>query len=168
MNRRLAKCTQGSITQLGHPVHQPDSMNTVRVRHCVRTADLYCCASLGLDGAPCSCRGTDQPDRWRSVSSLVKMRFRCNELYTRVGCSSPTSFGGNGMSRWPFLLKYLSYSPVTPFDGFRTWRESADPTVSNSRDCFTGCTFGRSSIRTLRQQRTYNTGADRRAAPYDP
>ncbi len=38
------------------------------------------------------------------------------------------------MSRWPFLLKHLSCSPVNPFDSFHTWRDSADPTVSNSLD----------------------------------
>jgi hypothetical protein len=41
------------------------------------------------------------------------------------------------MSRWPFLLKYLSYSPVNPFDSFHTWRESTDPTLSNSLAYFT-------------------------------
>ena len=41
------------------------------------------------------------------------------------------------MSRWPFLLKHLSYSPVNSFDGFHTWREGADPTISNSLAYFT-------------------------------
>ena len=36
------------------------------------------------------------------------------------------------MSRWPFLIKHLSYSPVNPFDSFHTWRESTEPTFSNS------------------------------------
>ncbi len=40
------------------------------------------------------------------------------------------------MSHWPFLLKHLSYSPVNPFDSFYTWRESTDPTLSNSLDYF--------------------------------
>ena len=42
------------------------------------------------------------------------------------------------MSRWPFLLKHLSSSPVNPFDGFHTWRWGADPTFSNSLDHYTG------------------------------
>ena len=41
------------------------------------------------------------------------------------------------MSRWPFLLKHSSYSPVNPFDSFHTWRVSTDPTFSNSLDYFT-------------------------------
>ncbi len=41
------------------------------------------------------------------------------------------------MSRWPFLLKHSSYGPVNPFDSFHTWRESTDPTFSNSLDYFT-------------------------------
>ncbi len=41
------------------------------------------------------------------------------------------------MSRWPFLLKHLSYSPVNHFDSFQAWRESADPTFSNSLAYFT-------------------------------
>ena len=41
------------------------------------------------------------------------------------------------MSRWPFLLKHLSFSPVNPFDSFLTWRESTDPTISNSLDHYT-------------------------------
>jgi hypothetical protein len=41
------------------------------------------------------------------------------------------------MSPWPFLLKHLSYSPVNPFDSFHTWRESTDPTFSNSLDYYT-------------------------------
>ncbi len=49
-------------------------------------------------------------------------------------CSGPASFGGKGMSRWPLLLKHLSYSPVNPLDSFYTWRESTDPTFSNSLD----------------------------------
>ena len=53
------------------------------------------------------------------------------------GCRGPASFGGKGMSRWPFLLKHLSYSPVNPFDSFRTWRESGDPIFSNSLDHYT-------------------------------
>ncbi len=51
------------------------------------------------------------------------------------------------MSRWPFLLKHLFYSLVNPFDGFHTWRESADPTFSNSPDYFTNVALG--LIRTL-------------------
>ncbi len=41
------------------------------------------------------------------------------------------------MSRWPFLLKHFSYSPVNPSDSFHTWRESTDPTLSNSLDHYT-------------------------------
>ena len=41
------------------------------------------------------------------------------------------------MSRWLFLLKHLSYSPANPLDSFHTWRESTDPTFSNSLDNFT-------------------------------
>jgi hypothetical protein len=33
--------------------------------------------------------------------------------------------------------KRLSYSPVNPFDSFHTWRESTDPTFSNSLAYFT-------------------------------
>ncbi len=52
-------------------------------------------------------------------------------------CTGPASFDGKAMSRWPFLLKHLSYSPVNPIDSFHTWRESTDPTLSNSLDYFT-------------------------------
>ncbi len=52
----------------------------------------------------------------------------------RIGSSGPASFGGKGMSRWPFLVRHLSYRPVNPFDSFHTWRERADPTFSNSLD----------------------------------
>ena len=41
------------------------------------------------------------------------------------------------MSRWPFLLKHLSYGPVNPLDSFLTWRDSADLTFSNSLDYYT-------------------------------
>ncbi len=45
------------------------------------------------------------------------------------------------MSRWPFLLKHLPYSPVNPLDSFHTWRESTDPTFSNSLAYFTITSF---------------------------
>ncbi len=56
---------------------------------------------------------------------------------TQDGCSGPASFGGKGMSRRPFLLKHLSYSPLNPFDSFQSWRESTDPTFSYSLDHYT-------------------------------
>ena len=52
-------------------------------------------------------------------------------------CSGPANLDGKGTSRWPFLFKHLSYSPVNPFDSFHRWRESTDPTFSNSLDYFT-------------------------------
>ena len=57
-------------------------------------------------------------------------------LQTGGRCSGPASFSGKRMSRWPLLLKHLSYIPVNPFDSFHTWRESTDPTFSNSLDYF--------------------------------
>ncbi|MEE9245882.1 MAG: hypothetical protein V3U63_06740, partial [Gemmatimonadota bacterium] len=51
--------------------------------------------------------------------------------------TGPASFWGKRMSRWPFLLKHQSYCPVNPFDSFHTWRESTDPTISNSLDHYT-------------------------------
>ncbi len=57
-------------------------------------------------------------------------------------CSGPASFGGKGMSRWPFLFKRLSYGPVNPFDSFHTWREFADPTFSISLDHYTDPLIG--------------------------
>ncbi len=41
------------------------------------------------------------------------------------------------MSRWSFLFKDLSYSPMNRFYSFHTWRESAHPTFSNSLAYFT-------------------------------
>ncbi len=41
------------------------------------------------------------------------------------------------MSRWPFLLKHLSYSLVNLFNSFHTRRKSVAPTLSNSLDHYT-------------------------------
>ncbi len=61
----------------------------------------------------------------RNLVPRVDSHTRARQVYfgTRLPyikdkrcCSDPASFSGKGMSRWPFLLKHLSYNPVNPFD----------------------------------------------------
>ena len=44
----------------------------------------------------------EHDSQWAAIGSIA----------AKIGCAGPASFDGKGMSRWPFLLKHLSYSPA--------------------------------------------------------
>ncbi len=94
--------------------------------------------------------GVNGSHSYHKLHPAFDLRIRAGLIVaTRTGCSGQASFGGEGMSRWPFLLKHLSYGPVNPFDSFHTWRESTDPTSSNSLDQFTGFLLHRRARRAI-------------------
>ncbi len=77
-------------------------------------------------------------DLLSDIGNTYSIYYRSLSFFLLTWCSGPASFNGKNMSRWPFLVKHLSYSPVTPINSLHTWRESADPTFSNSLDAHSG------------------------------